>query len=74
MHALLRCLLDHERQAASIPHIVVCRAGDQRGERYFGPFRDREAAVLAAGRLDCADRHSSRLHQPVPLLEPETPA
>lgn len=71
VQALLRCLLDHEWMAAAIPHIVVCRAGERHGEVYFGPFPDRRAAEDAAARLDCARRHSARLHQPVPLLAAE---
>ncbi|MBO9522095.1 MAG: hypothetical protein J7518_11210 [Nocardioidaceae bacterium] len=70
VQALLRCLFDHERDAAAIPHIVVCRADVRRGEVYFGPFRDRGAAESAAALLDCSGRHSARLHQPVPLLPP----
>lgn len=73
MLALLRCLLEHERDAAAIPHIVVCRADEGRGESYFGPFADRRAAEAAARRIACADRHSPRMHQPVPLLGPEMP-
>lgn len=71
LEALLRCLLAHEQDAAAIPHIVVCRADATHGELYFGPFPDREAAEEAATRLSCSARHSSRLHQPVPLLAPD---
>jgi hypothetical protein len=71
VQALLRCLLDHERNAAAIPHIVVCRADTRHGELYYGPYPDRAAAEAAAARLPCSARHSSRLHQPVPLLSPD---
>lgn len=74
VRALVRCLLDHEHEAAAIPHIVVCRAGDGHGEEYYGPFRDRADAEQAASLLPCSGRHSPRLHRPVPLLVPELPA